>query len=58
MDDVLAAHEIDQQAALRAAAACGTASPLQVTAAAPFWRALSYEGALWLLTALPRERES
>jgi hypothetical protein len=39
-----------------AAAACGSASPLQVTAAAPLWRALSDEGALWLLTSLPPRR--
>jgi len=28
-------------------------SPLQVTAAAPFWRALRDESAIWLLTPLP-----
>jgi hypothetical protein len=32
-----------------AAAACQSASPLQVTAAAPLWRALSTESAIWLL---------
>jgi hypothetical protein len=29
--------------------------PLHATAAAPLWRALSDEGALWLLTPPPRE---
>ena len=32
-------------------------SPLQVTAAAPFWRALRDESAIWLLTPLPRRRD-
>jgi hypothetical protein len=37
-------HEIARQATLRAAAAaCGIASPMQATAAAPLWRALSNE---------------
>ena len=50
-----AAHEIDPSAARRAAAAlCRIGSPLHATAAAPLWRALSDEGALWLLTAPPR----
>jgi hypothetical protein len=53
-----AAHEIARPAAHRAAAvACGTASPSQATAAAPLWRALSEESALWLLTSLPSGSE-
>jgi hypothetical protein len=40
-----------QPATLRAAAAaCRPTSPLQATAAAPLWRALSDESAIWLLT--------
>jgi len=39
-----------------AAAACWSASPLHATAAAPLWRALSDESALWLLTSLPPGR--
>jgi hypothetical protein len=43
-----------QQPTLRAAAvACRPASPLQATAAAPLWRALSDESAIWMLTPLP-----
>ena len=38
-----------------AAAACRIGSPLHATAAAPLWRALSDEGALWLLTPPPRK---
>lgn len=42
--------QLGQQANRRAvAAACGTASPLQATAAAPFWRALRDESAIWTL---------
>jgi hypothetical protein len=46
------ALEEAQRLAMRraAAAACGTASPLQAMAAAPLWRALSDESAAWLLT--------
>ncbi len=40
-----------------AAAACGTASPLQATAAAPFWRALRDESAIWTLMQLPSGRD-
>jgi hypothetical protein len=32
-------------------------SPLQVTAAAPFWRALRDESAIWMLTPLPPRRD-
>ena len=39
------------------AAACGTASPLQATAAAPLWRALRDESAIWTLMQLPSGRE-
>jgi hypothetical protein len=39
------------------AAACGPASPLQATAAAPFWRALRDESAIWTLMQLPSGRE-
>jgi hypothetical protein len=50
-----AAPEIDPLDARRAAAAVrGIASPLHATAAGPLWRALSDEGALWLLTPPPR----
>jgi hypothetical protein len=53
-----AAHEIARPADHRAAAAAwGTASLSQATAAAPLWRALSEEGALWLLTSVPFENE-
>jgi hypothetical protein len=55
--DALAGHQIDPLSARRvAAAACGVGSPLHTTAAAPLWRALSDEGALWLLTPPPRKR--
>jgi hypothetical protein len=51
----MAAHEIDPWPARRAAAALSRiGSPLHATAAAPLWRALRDEGALWLLT--PAER--
>ena len=32
-------------------------SPLQVTSAAPFWRALRDESAIWMLTPLPLGRQ-
>ena len=52
-------NEIVRHAALRAAAAaCGHGSLLQATAAAPLWRALSDESAIWLLTPLPSRREA
>jgi hypothetical protein len=52
----MAAHEIDPSPARRAAAAVrGIGSPLHATAAAPLWRALSDEGAIWFLTPPPRE---
>jgi len=55
--DAVAGHEIDPLSARSVAAAvCGVGSPLHATAAAPLWRALSDEGALWLLTPSPRER--
>lgn len=41
-----------QDAYLAAAANCRPASPIQTTAAAPLWRALSDENAIWLLTPL------
>jgi hypothetical protein len=45
------ANTIARRAAHRAAAAnCRPASPIQATAAAPLWRALSDENAIWLLT--------
>jgi len=56
----MAAHEIDPLPARRAAAAAAVSrigSPLHATAAAPLWRALSDEGAIWLLTPPPREVE-
>ena len=54
--NAMAAHEIDQLPARRAAAAVSRiGSPLHATAAAPLWRALSDEGALWLLTLPPRK---
>jgi len=57
--DDAAAGEIARQAAHRAAAAgCRPASPMQATAAAPLWRALSDESAIWLLTPLPPQREA
>lgn len=57
--DAPAAHEVARLATLRAAAAASrTTSPLQATAAAPLWRALSYECAVWLLTPLPPRRET
>jgi hypothetical protein len=50
--------EIARRAALRAAAAaCRTGSPLQATAAAPLWRALTDESAIWLLMPLPAWRD-
>ena len=51
-DHVTGAIEEDQRLAARraAAAACRMASPLQATAAAPLWRALSDESAAWLLS--------
>jgi len=53
----MSAHELDPLPARRAAAAVSRiGSPLHATAAAPLWRALSDEGALWLLTPLPRGR--
>ena len=49
-----AIDEVQRLAVRRAAAAaCGMASPLQATAAAPLWRALSDESAAWLLTLMP-----
>jgi hypothetical protein len=55
--NAVAAHEIDPLPARRAAAAlCGIGSPLHATAAAPFWRAMSDEGAIWLLTPPPGRR--
>ena len=49
--------QLGRQANRRAvAAACGTASPLQATAAAPFWRALRDESAIWTLMQLPSGR--
>jgi hypothetical protein len=42
-----------QPATVRAAAAaCRPSSPLQAAAAAPLWRALSDESAIWLLATL------
>ena len=53
--NAMAAHEIDPLPARRAAAAlCKIGSPLHAVAAAPLWRALSDEGAVWLLTPPPR----
>ena len=50
--------QLRRQASRRAvAAACGTASLLQATAAAPFWRALRDEGAIWTLMQLPSGRD-
>jgi hypothetical protein len=50
--------QLDRQANRRAVtAAGGTASPLQATAAAPFWRALRDETAIWTLMQLPSGRE-
>jgi hypothetical protein len=47
--------EIARRAALRAAAvACGPGSVLQATSAAPLWRALSDQSALWVLAPLPQ----
>jgi hypothetical protein len=52
----MGAHEINPLLARRAAAAVArTGTPLHATAAAPLWRALSDEGAIWLLTPPPRE---
>ena len=52
-----AVHEIDPLAARRAAAAVrGIASPLYASAAAPLWRSLGDESALWFLTPPPRGR--
>jgi hypothetical protein len=55
-----AAGDVARQAAHRAVAAtCQPASPIQTTAAAPLWRALSDESAIWLLTPVPpRRREA
>jgi hypothetical protein len=54
--NAVAAHEIDALSARGAAAAVrGIGSPLQTTAAAPLWRALSDEGALWFLTPARRD---
>jgi hypothetical protein len=60
-NDAAAAHELPRQATRRAAAAaCGAASPLQApetAEAAPFWRALSDESAIWMLMTLPPRRK-
>ena len=57
--DSAAAHRpFGWRAHRAAAAACATATPLQATAAAPLWRALIDQSAIWLLTARPgTERE-
>jgi hypothetical protein len=58
-DDAAVTGDIARQAARRAAAAaCRPASPMQATAAAPLWRLLSDESAIWLLTPLPPRRET
>ena len=52
--NAIGAHEIDPLLARRAAADVSRiGSPLHATAAAALWRALSDEGALWLLTPPP-----
>jgi hypothetical protein len=54
--NAMAAHGLDPLPARRAAAAvCRIGSPLHATAAAPLWRVLSDEGAIWLLTPPRRE---
>jgi hypothetical protein len=54
-DDAAATGDIARQAAHRVGAAdWGPASPIQAAAAAPLWRALSHESAIWLLTPPPR----
>jgi hypothetical protein len=58
-DDAAATDDIARQAARGAvAAACRPGSPMQATAAAPLWRVLSDESAIWLLTPLPPRRET
>jgi len=48
--------EIARRAALRAAAvACGRGAVLHQAAAAPLWRALSDQSALWVLAPLTLE---
>jgi hypothetical protein len=50
--------QLGRQANRRAVtAAGGTASPLQATAAAPLWRALRDETAIWTLMQLPSGRD-
>jgi hypothetical protein len=57
--DAAATGDIARQAAHRAVAAtCRPASPIQTTAAAPLWRVLSDESAIWLLTPVPPRREA
>jgi len=54
--NAVAANGLDPLPARRAAAAvCRIGSPLHATAAAPLWRVLSDEGAIWLLTPPRRE---
>ena len=58
-DDAAVTSDIARHAAGRAAAAaCRPASPMQATAAAPLWRLLSDESAIWLLTPLRPRRET
>lgn len=47
-DDAAVTGDIARQA-------CRPASPMHATAAAPLWRLLSDESAIWLLTPLPPE---
>ena len=46
-DDVAAAEKFARQAIRAVSVTCAT-SPLQTTAAAPFWRAVNDESAIWL----------
>lgn len=55
-DDVAATEKFAQQAIRAVSVACATASPMQTTAAAPFWRALNDESAIWLLMPPPPRR--
>jgi hypothetical protein len=55
-DDVAATEKFARHAIRAVSVACATAAPLQTTAAAPFWRALNDESAIWLLMPLSRRR--
>jgi hypothetical protein len=55
-DDAAATEKFARHAIRAASLACATASPLHTTAAAPLWRALNDESAIWLLMPLPPRR--